>query len=447
MVFEFKFPDVGEGIHEGEIVKWLIKEGDFVKEDQELLEVQTDKAVVTIPSPRTGNILKINFKNGDTVKVGEVLVKIQESEKPLATNEAESIKENKTKGFAVVGQLEEAPDEEPFLEKLNVEETDKEENFVEEIPITHEDIIHLGEQTNLEDNLERKQKVLATPKVRSLAKEKNIDINSVIGTGKDGIILEKDILSFKTIQVKSSGIKVVKKYDFYGYVDRVPLNGLRKVIAENMIKSYSKAVHVTHMDFADITHLNKIREKEKLKLEKQGMKLTYLPFVIKTVTSALKEHPYLNSSLDEQTQEIILKKYYNIGIAVDTQDGLMVPVVKNADGKNIIELVKEISNLSKLARERKIDLSDLKGSTFTITNIGSIGGMYATPIINYPESAILALGKVQDSVLVKKGKIVIRKILPFSLTFDHRILDGAEAAKFANKIKEILEDPDSLLFE
>src|SRR3989344_5819079 len=297
MVFEFKFPDIGEGIVEGEIVKWLIKEGEFVKEDQLIVEIQTDKAVAEIPSPKTGTIIKINFKNGETVKVGQTLVTIQE----------------------------------------------KKENV--------------------------KDKILATPKVRNLARKLNVDINLVKGTGKNRIILDDDVINFSkgNIQNKTEtnkqAIKLVKKYDFYGYIKRIPLKGVRKVIAENMSKSYSKAVHVTHMDFADITNLSEIREREKPRLEKKGIKLTYLSFVIKAAVLALKEHPYLNATLDEETNEIILKKYYNIGIAVDTNEGLLVPVIKVADSKNITNIAKEIVNLSKSAKERKIDLSDLKGST------------------------------------------------------------------------------------
>src|SRR3989344_317134 len=423
MAFEFKFPDVGEGIHEGTIVKWFVKEGDFVKEDSVIVSMETDKAVVEIPSPKTGTILRLNFKQGDVVKVGEVLVVIGEKNEKFTKPKTVEPKE-KPRGFAVVGELEEAP-EEPFSKKAS--------------PKTEKQI----------SKKENKQ-ILATPRIRALAKEKNIDINSITGTGKDGMITEDDLkISNKnqTSENKSSGIKVVKKYDFYGYLDRVPLKGVRKTIAEHMTLSKNKAVHVTHMDFADVTHLAEIREKEKLKLQKQGIKLTYLPFVIKAIVNALKEHPYLNATLDEDNQEIILKKYYNIGIAVDTDDGLIVPVIKRAEIKKISELAKDLSNLSELAKGRKIDLSDLKGGTFTITNIGSIGGMYATPIINYPESAILGLGKIQDMPLVINNKIQIRKVMHFSLSFDHRILDGAEAAKFANKVKESLEDPDSLLVE
>ncbi len=411
MVFAFKFPDVGEGIHEGEIVKWLVKAGDIIKEDQPLVEMQTDKAVVEIPSPKSGKVLKLNFKNGDTVKVGEVLILIEEK--------GGSSKES----TGVVGQIDEEKTGTKAVEKISIR------------------------QSSLEKSFSKNDNILVTPRVRALAQKLNVDLNLI---KKSGMISEDDVINLSKGKssekvLPKTGIKVVKKYDFYGYVDRVQLKGIRKTIAEHMSTAHSKIPHVTHMDIADVTNLSDIREKEKKKLEKEKIKLTYLPFVIKAVLNALKEHPYLNSTLDEENQEIILKKYYNIGVAVDTEDGLMVPVIKGADRKKLSELAKELSNLSNLARERKIDLGDLKGGTFTITNIGSLGGTFATPIINYPECAILALGRIQESVLVIDGKMQIRKIMPFSLAFDHRIIDGAEAAKFANKIKEILENPEFLL--
>ncbi|MBI2671780.1 2-oxo acid dehydrogenase subunit E2 [Candidatus Woesearchaeota archaeon] len=422
MPFEFKFPDVGEGIHEGTIVKWHVKIGDKVKEDQQIVSVETDKAVVEIPSPKTGTILKINFKEGEIIKVGQVLVVIGESKEVSSKPEKKEVKQEtkERKSVSVVGDLEEAPEEEQEI---------KQEKLI------------LKESPN-------KTKVFATLKVRKLAKDKNIDITQVSGTGPEGRITEKDLSSTQSSEIvpKISGIKSVRKYDFYGYVDRILLAGVRKVIAERMVNSVKKIPHVSHMDFADVTKLAEIRTREKEKLEKENIKLTFMPFIIKAVIESLKEHPLLNSTLDEENNEIVIKKYYNIGFAVDTEAGLMVPVIKIADSKKIIDLAKDIENLANLAKDRKIDLGDLKGGTFTITNIGSLGGMYATPIINYPESAILALGRIQDSVLAVNNEIKIRKILPFTVTFDHRILDGAEAARFANKLKEILENPEELIF-
>ena len=204
---------------------------------------------------------------------------------------------------------------------------------------------------------------------------------------------------------------------------------------------------VTHFDYADITELVQIRNKEKLNAEKKGIKLTYVPFIVKAIIEGLKGHKYVNSSIDEATEDIVLKKYFNIGIAVDTPDGLMVPVLKGADQKSIMQIAKEIMDLADKAKERKLDLMDMKGGTFTITNVGGIGGDYATPILNFPEAAILATGAIRDKPLVKNGKIEIRKVIPLSLTFDHRIFDGAEAARFVNDVKKHLEDPDLLLIE
>jgi pyruvate dehydrogenase E2 component (dihydrolipoamide acetyltransferase) len=427
MSFEFKFPDVGEGIHEGTIVKWHVKIGQKVKEDQHIVSVETDKAVVEIPSPKTGTILKINFKEGEIIKVGQVLVVIGESSKVYSKLEKKEIIVNikpepkEKRSVSVVGDLEEAPED--------------------EIEVKPQKLI-------AKEQYSKTAKVLATLKVRKLAKDKNIDLSSITGTGPEGRITEKDLSSVQPSEAisKTSVIKHVRKYDFYGFVDRVPLAGVRKVIADRMVNSVKKIPHVSHMDFADVTKLAEIRSKEKEKLEKENIKLTFMPFIIKAVIESLKEHPYLNAALDEENNEIIIKKYYNIGFAVDTEVGLMVPVIKIADNKKIIDIAKDLENLANLARERKIDLGDLKGSTFTITNIGRLGGMYATPIINYPESAILALGRIQDSVLAVNKEIKIRKILPFTVTFDHRILDGAEAARFANKLKEILENPEELIF-
>ena len=237
-------------------------------------------------------------------------------------------------------------------------------------------------------------------------------------------------------------ITIAKKYDMWGYVDHVPLKGMRKAIKEHM-EQQALIPMVTHMDEADVTVLAGIREKEKHKVK--DIKVTFLPFVLKAVIGGLKEYPVLNASLGEG--EIIIKKYYNIGIAVATEDGLIVPVVKGADKKSMLDIAKEIHDLAEQARKRTIDLQDVKGGTFSITNVGSIGGIFSTPIINGDEAAILALGKIYEKPIVVNGTVKVQKILPLSLTFDHRILDGAVAALFVNKVKEYLEDPDRLLLE
>ena len=417
MAFEFKFPDIGEGLTEGEIVRWLVKEGDEVKEGQPLVEVETDKALAEIPSPRTGVILKILAEEKEIVKVGQVLVIFGEKGESLAAPPP------KPKSVGVVGELEEAPEEIPTPEvKPKVEKP----AFVSE-------------------------HVLATPAVRALAKELGVDIDRMKGTGPEGRVLEKDVRQVAEGKEKpvepEKKIAKVKKYDLYGYVERIPLRGVRRSIAKAMVKSKYTAPHVTTMDEADVTALWKIREKEKKAAEKKGIKLTILPFIIKAVIAGLNEHPYLNASLDDESEEIILKKYFNIGFATDTPEGLMVPVVKNAKDKSILQMAEELTKLAEKARNRTIDLADLKGGTFTISNYGALGGIYATPIINYPEVAILGVGKIKDMPVVGDGKIEIRKILHLALSFDHRVVDGGEAARFLNTVIARLEDPDLILLE
>ena len=417
MAYEFKFPDIGEGLTEGEIVRWLVKEGDEVKEGQPLVEVETDKALAEIPSPKTGVILKILAREKEIVKVGQVIVIFGEKGESLATPPL------KPKSVGVVGELEEAPEEPPVAE-AKVE-------TVKPVLIS--------------------EYALATPAVRGLAKELGVDINKVKGSGPEGRVLEKDVRQFvegKVMPVEpEKKITKVKKYDLYGYVDRIPLRGVRRSIAKAMVKSKYTAPHVTAMDEADVTALWKIREKEKKAAEKKGVKLTILPFIIKAVIAGLMEHPYLNASLDDENEEIILKKYFNIGVATDTPEGLMVPVVKNAKDKSILQIADELTKLVEKARNRKIDLADLKGGTFTISNYGALGGIYATPIINYPEVAIFGVGKIKDTTVVKNGKLVVRKILSLALSFDHRVVDGGEGARFLNTVIARLEDPDLILLE
>jgi pyruvate dehydrogenase E2 component (dihydrolipoamide acetyltransferase) len=420
MPFEFKFPDIGEGLTEGEIVRWLVKEGDAVKEGQALVEVETDKALAEIPSPRTGVVLKILAKEKEIVKVGQVIVVIGEKGEAVAAPPPKPEAATPRPSVGVVGELEEAPEEVAVAAA-------KPEPVKPAFVSPH---------------------VLATPAVRALAKELGVAIDQLKGSGPEGRVLEKDVRQAPgTIGKVAEAPKKVRKYDLYGYVDRIPLRGVRRSIAKAMVKSMYTAPHVTTMDEADVTPLWKIREKEKKAAEKKGIKLTILPFIVKAVVAGLKEHPYLNASLNDEDEEIILKKYYNIGFATDTPEGLMVPVVKNAADKSILQLAEELTQLAEKARSRKIDLADLKGGTFTITNYGALGGIYGTPIINHPEVAILGVGKIKEMPVAKGGKIVVRKILALALSFDHRVVDGAEAARFLNTVIARLEDPDLILLE
>lgn len=287
---------------------------------------------------------------------------------------------------------------------------------------------------------------MATPKVRRLALQLGVDINTVRGTGPDGRITEQDIqIPAAPAPPRKPAIKVRSKYDFYGSLERIPLRGIRRATARKMAESVSTAAHVTHFDEADVTAMGLLREKMKAEASKKGVKLTYLPFVVKALIEALKLHPTLNATLNEEEQEIIVKKYYNIGIAVDVPDGLIVPVIKFADQKSLFDLAEEIRTLAQGAKDRTLDLADLKGGTFSITNVGMLGGEYATPIINYPEVAILATMKIADRARVRDGEIRAVNTLPLCLSFDHRVIDGAEAARFSNDLISFLEAPEKLL--
>lgn len=396
MLREFKFPDVGEGIAEGEIVRWLVKEGDWINEDQDLVEVETDKAVLTLNSPYTGKVAKLHGNQGEIIKVGALLTTIQQD-----TNEAPAEESTNRDSGSVVGSL--------------------------------------GE----EQQVEVVRSVLATPAVRALAKQMKVDLSHIKGTGPGGRITRED--------VESATGKLARPApadgDSYGPVERVPLRGIRRTVAKRMAEAAKRIAEVTIWEDADISDLEQVRTKEKKVAEDKGVRLTYLPFLIKATIAALKSHPYFNATLDEDAAQIVLKKYYNIGIAVDTADGLMVFVIKNADQKSILDIGRETATLAEQARLRKIDLSDLRGSTFTVTNYGVVGASYGTPIINYPEVGILGLGKIEDRAVVRNGQIMIRKVMPLSLAFDHRVIDGVDAARFLGVIIQHLEDPNLMLIE
>jgi pyruvate dehydrogenase E2 component (dihydrolipoamide acetyltransferase) len=418
MAFEFKLPDVGEGLTEGELLAWLVKKGDQVKEGQPLARFETDKAIVEIPAPRDGVILQLKFPEGAVIHVGEVFVILGEPGEQLAVVPQEKPAASPQVGVGVVGVLEEAPPE-PAPVAVST--------------------------------------VLATPVVRKLAKDLGLDVTKVTGSGPEGRILEGDVrqavasaqpaevLDKPAAAETKPTARKVKKYDFYGYIEHVPFKGMRKTIARNVSRSQQATVTVTATDEADITELQRLKERTQPKAQSQEVHLTLLPFIIRAVVAALKDHPHLNATLDDEAEDIILKKYYNIGIATDTPEGLMVPVLKNAGDKNILELAQEIQDLAAKARDRSIDLADLQGGSFTVTNYGAIRGIFGTPVINYPEVAILGIGRKQELPRVLDGKIEIRQILPISLSFDHRVVDGGQAARFLQQFIAYLEEPALIL--
>jgi pyruvate dehydrogenase E2 component (dihydrolipoamide acetyltransferase) len=425
MAFEFKLPDLAEGLTEGEIVKWLVKVGDPVAEGQAFVQVETDKAVIDIPAPRNGIVLRLGAGEGETVQVGQVIAVFEEPGKAKEGPPRGKAAPSRPRSVGVVGELEEAPEEE-------AEEKEKEPPRAAGLP---------GGEL----------KILAVPMVRRLARDLGVDLRTVKGSGPGGRITKEDIRRApeRKIPEKEAAPAVpgAPRFEVYGEVERIRLRGVRKSIARSMALSKSKIPHALGIDEADITRLVALKEKARERAAQKKIHLTLLPFVIKVVVAALEEHPYLNSSFDGEQEEIILKKYYNIGIAVDTKDGLMVPVVKNVKGKNIFHLAEELADLSEKARSRTIDLADLKGGTFTITNYGAFGGTYGFPVIRYPEAAILGMGKFQEKPVVVDGQIKVRKMLPLSLSFDHRIADGAGAIRFLKRVIELLEDPGLILLE
>jgi pyruvate dehydrogenase E2 component (dihydrolipoamide acetyltransferase) len=424
MPFNFVLPDLGEGITEGEIRKWIVKEGDAVEEHQTVLEIETDKAVVEVPSPRKGKVLEIKKKEGEIALVGETLMTV--------ALEGE--------GQAAKAVVEEKPAEKKATTEEKKTERPKSVSVVGTLPEEEEELI--GHQVLPEEKEKEKEisRVMATPAVRALARELGVRIETVKGSGPSGSVTAEDLKNV-------SGRVPQPAEDKAGPVERIALRGLRRIIARNLMASQKATVSVTGMDEADITELWELREREKKALQARGIHLTFLPFLIKAVQHSLAEHPRLNASVDEEREEIILKKYYNMGIAVDTPEGLMVPVIKDISKKTVLELAEEIQELSKKAHERKITLEELKGSTFTITNYGHFGGTFATPVINYPDVAILGSGRISEKPWVKDGQIVIRKILPLSLTFDHRVTDGVDASLFLSKVMAYLEDPALLFIE
>lgn len=424
MVFELKFADIGEGVHEGEILKWHVKPGDEVKPEQIVVEVMTEKVNVEITAPVGGRIKSLGKQEGDVIKVGELLISIDESG-VIATPKTPAKQESKAPAVEKDDSLFTAS--QPF-------------QYVQPKKKELEAIIN--------------EKPLASPAVRKKAREMGIDLKTVQGSGPAGRINHEDLLKSSSGQSESVGInRTLTNIQTFvsGGEERIPLRGLRRAISTSMRKSKDHAAHYTYTDEVDMTALDQLRSQTKVLAEQKGVKLTYLPFVIKAIIGAIKKYPILNSSLDEEKQELVMKKYFNIGIAVATNDGLIVPVVKNADQKDIWQLAAEIQDLSNRARNGKLKLEDMQGGTFTITSVGNIGGTSATPVINYPEVAILGLmrSKLRPVVVESNGKneVVIRPMMNVCLSLDHRVVDGAIGAYFTNELIKYLQNPALVFIE
>ncbi|GBC85392.1 Dihydrolipoyllysine-residue acetyltransferase component of pyruvate dehydrogenase complex [bacterium HR11] len=422
MAFEFRLPDIGEGMVEAEVVKWYVQEGDAIEEDQPMVELMTDKANVVIPSPRKGVVLKRFGREGEVVKVGSVLVVIGEPGEALETAEARV--EAAVSAPAVPGAPAPAPTP------------------------------GVGEATPPPG------RVLATPATRRLARELGVDLRQVPPTGPHGRVTKEDVIRFVEAQRAPTApptpaptpppVEVPAVPEVgppAGLEERIPLRGLRRVIARRMVQSKHTAAHFTYVEEVDMTELVRLREQMRPVAEAQGVRLTYLPFIIKAVVIGLKRFPIINASLDDEKEEIVLKKYYHIGIAVQTDQGLTVPVIHDADKRSLLDLAREVERLATAAREGRLGLHEVRGSTFTITSLGKLGGLLATPIINYPEVAILGVHKIEPRPVVRNGEIVIRHMMNVSLSFDHRVVDGAVGAEFTQVVREHLENPHLLFLQ
>lgn len=428
MRYIFKFPDIGEGITEGKILEWYVSKGEKVKSGQSLVKMETDKVVTDIPSPKKGVIAATYGKVGETINVEDPLVEIEiagvsgeaaqqvAKEKPVKPEPLKVEEE----GFGVVGTLE--------IASGNAILTSSEEG--------------VDEDEALE---EKPRKVLATPVARAMAKDLGVDVNGVNGSGPAGRITKKDIQQAYDNRYSKPETTLVQASEV-AEVEYETLSQIRKTIAKNMINSKQNAAHMSAFEEVEVSSLIELRKRHKEQFAAEGIKLTYLPFILKAVALGLRRHKSLNSEMDLPNNRMIYKNFINIGIAVDTESGLVVPVIKNIDKLSIKQIAQKIQEISDKARDRQLTLDDMKDGTFTITNYGAIGGLFAVPVINYPQAGILGIGRIHQKPIVKNSEIVVGNILPLSISVDHRIVDGGEVTRFLNDVIGYLNDPVSMLF-
>jgi pyruvate dehydrogenase E2 component (dihydrolipoamide acetyltransferase) len=433
-MLEFKLPDVGEGIHEAEVLRWLVNVGDKVERDQALLEIQTDKAVVEIPAPVAGIIAEIRAEAGSMARVGDVLIVIDPTDQVTAG--------------AGAGKTAEP---------------------AQATPSPTNGQTAASSQGSAGAAAGPGRRILAAPAVRKLALELEIDLARVPGSGPAGRVLPDDVKKFAAQQERSEAAappaedRVVTETPGRPEVaptaavpptvprgqeltEEEPLQGLRRRIAERMEIAW-RIPHVTSFDEVDAANLVALRKQLQPEAERRGLRLTYLPFIVKAVTQTLKENPYLNASLDMANKTIRLHRHFHIGIATTVPEGLLVPVIRHADQLNLLQIAGELTRLGDLAQQRKLELNELSGSTFTITNFGSFGGQQGTPIINPPEVAILGVGRLEDKPVVVAGQVEVRPVLPLALSYDHRLIDGAAAGQFLKRLIALLADPNLLFLE
>jgi len=440
MTYEFKLADLGEGMHEAEIVQWLIDVGDTAKLDQAIAKVETDKAVVELPSPVTGRVSEIRVKDGQTAKVGDVLVVFETS---AGSSGDGTPKSSETPAAATSSA-----------------------------PTNMSSVATSSSQSA--PSVAARPRVQAAPAVRKLAFELGVDLEQVTPSSASGRVSLEDVRAYaeraesatsgaqngtstaevastaatKEEQLAPSTPLIEKKVEQAGTEDqRQPLTGLRKRVAEHMERSWRSIPHATAFDEIDGGALIALRQALKPIAEQRGVRLTYMPLLIKLLIPLLKEFPIFNASLDEEKREIVYKRSYHIGVATDSPEGLLVPVMRNADRLTLMEVAEKLEKLIEGAQKRTLALPEVSGSTFTLNNVGSFGGGSGTPIINYPEAAILAVGRIQEKAIARQGAIIVRPVMPLALSFDHRLIDGAMSGKFLGRFKELVENPQQLMLD
>ncbi len=422
MRYIFKFPDIGEGLTEGIIIEWYVDKGTTVRVGQPLVKMETDKVVTDIPSPREGVIVARYGKVGETIHVGETLVEIEiagDAAADVPPSEPEAVEEE---GAGVVGVIEVASNKAL-------------------LPASDEGTGPIREAAPA-----ARRKVLATPVARAMAREMNIDISLVTGTGPAGRVMKSDIQNYRTPAAVAAAIMPpAPGTPAAGLIEIRPMSQIRKSIARNMLRSKQSTAHMTLFEEPEVSRLVEARARYRDEYKKEELSLTYLPFIIKAVVEALRRHPELNAEMDYDKGNIIYKNYYNIGIAVSTEEGLVVPVIRNADRLTIRELSRAVAELAVKARERKLTLDDMKDGTFTITNYGALGGWFGVPVINYPQVGILGIGRINQQPVVADGEVKVGNVMPLSLSVDHRMVDGAEATEFLNDVAAGIADPLSLI--
>lgn len=440
MAIEITVPDLGDGVESGDVLEVFVSDGDAIEKDQDLIELETDKATVTVPASSAGTITKIHVAEGDTIAVGGVIVTVEASDGAASSSsDTETTPEPEAKS-----EPEPAPEPEPVQEPPKAEKSKPEPAAPKPAPAKKPAPMPAAVAA------EGGGQIAAGPAIRRLAREVGIDLKSVSGTGAFGRITREDLMkAVRSGASKNSGTAKSaggsSETDGHGPVRIEKMPKIRQTIARKMHESWETVPRVTNFDDADITDLEDIRQNSKKDYAARDIKLTTMPFVIKAIAMSLKSHPVINASIDLDNGQIIYKDYVNVGIAVDTDRGLVVPSLRNADQLAIPEIARQLSEMAENVRENNFSIDDLRGSTFTISNLGAIGGTYSTPIINVPETAILLIGRSRKMPVVIDDQIMVRLMMPLSISYDHRLIDGGAAARFLNEVKGYLEAPSRLL--